>query len=158
MSLYNMLFGRNPMSPFYLSMLGLCPDDVGRFRDCFLQQTDEGEERIVIYTRNGGGNRDSYEDVTEKLRAHPEFVTDFDDDFDCTYASYVFKVPEKFKEKIKILSDMPHQHVDPGARFKEMLEKLQSGNMDDPEVRHAVEVGKKILEPIIEQLNQKKES
>lgn len=161
MSLYNALFGHNPFAPFYLSTLGLCPDDVGRFRDCFLRKDPEsGEERIVIYTRNGGGNRDSYEETIEKLRAHPEFVIDFDDDFDCTYASFVFKVPEKFKEKIAAISDLPHQHVNPGERFKELLTKLQSGNMEDPEVRHAVEVGKKILEPIIEQLNAppKKES
>jgi hypothetical protein len=87
MSLYNLLFGRNPLAPFYLAILDLTPDDVGRFRDCFLQKTDEGDVRIVVYTRNGGGNRDDYAQITSDLQAHPEYVTDFDDDFDCTYAS-----------------------------------------------------------------------
>jgi hypothetical protein len=147
-----MLFGRNPLSPFYLAILGLCPDDVGRFRDCFLQKTDEGEIRIVIYTRNGGGNRDDYAEVTEKLQAHPEYVTDFDDDFDCTYASYVFKVPARFTDTVKSIAERQDQHIDPGARFKDLLDKMQSGKDDDPAVKRALEVGKQILEPILSKL------
>jgi hypothetical protein len=154
MSMYAMLFGRNPLAQVYLAMLGLSPDDVGRFRDCFLQKEDGEEPRIVVYTRNGGGNRDDYAGTTESLQAHPEYVTDFDDDFDCTYASYVFKVPETFKEHIeKILATVEGQVVDPGARFQELLAKLESGDKSDPQVKHAMEVGEKILSPIIEHLN-----
>jgi hypothetical protein len=153
-SLYNALFGRNPLSPFYLAILGLDIADVGRFRDCFLQKTDEGEVRIVIYTRNGGGNRDAYEEVTKNLQAHPEYVTDFDDDFDCTYASYVFKVPDKLIDTVKAFAERPDQNVDPGARFKDLLDKMQAGKDDDPTVKHAMEVGKKILEPIIDKLKE----
>lgn len=153
MSLYNLLFGRNPLAPFYLAVLDLCPDEVGRFRDCFLQKTDDGELRIVVYTRNGGGNRDDYAGTTAILRAHPEYVTDFDDDFDCTYASYVFKAPARFAETLKVLADRSDQNVDPGARFKDLLDKMQAGKDDDPAVKHALSVGKKILEPIIEQLD-----
>lgn len=52
MSLYNMLFGVNPASGVILATLGLKPDEVGRFRDCFIS-----DGQIAVYTRNGGGNR-----------------------------------------------------------------------------------------------------
>lgn len=152
MSLYNMLFGANPLGPFYLAVLGLAPGDVGRYRDCFLQKTDEGEGRIVIYTRNGGGNRDDYAGTTATLQDHPEYVTDFDDEFDCTYASYVFKIPERYKEALKPMLEDPTQQVDPGARFQELIAKLNSGDKSDPQVAHAIEMGTKILGPIIESL------
>ena len=53
MSLYNMLFGVNPLASACLFALGLRPQEVGRFRDAFIEN---GE--IVVLTRNGGGNRD----------------------------------------------------------------------------------------------------
>lgn len=155
MSLYNMLFGNNPLATAYLGMLNLSPTDVGRFRDCFLRKTDLGEIQIVVYTRNGGGNREEYEDVTDTLRAHPDYISDYDDDFDCTYASYVFRVPEQFKDVVAKMVDLPNQQVDPAARFQDLLQKLQSGNKDDPSVQHAMKVGKEILGPIIDSINKK---
>lgn len=93
MSLYNMLNGFSGNARIALAMLAIKPEDCGRFRDAWI---DVGGEKIIIYTRNGGGNRESYEDVTEAFRSHPLFVEDFDDDFDCTYASYVFRVPNDY--------------------------------------------------------------
>jgi len=51
-SLYNMLFGQNPIGDVLLATLGLKQDDVGRYRDCFV-----ADGHIAVYTRNGGGNR-----------------------------------------------------------------------------------------------------
>ncbi len=53
MSLYNALFGTNPASDFFLGLLNLTREDVGRFRDVYL----DGDE-IAVYTRNGSGNRE----------------------------------------------------------------------------------------------------
>jgi hypothetical protein len=157
MSLYNMLFGTNPLAHLYLSMLGLTDGDTGRFRDCFLAKDPEtGEEHIVIFTRNGGGNRDDYAGTTATLQSHPEYVRDFDDEFDCTYASYVFKVPTAFKSIVeKITSTLEDQHTDPGSRFQELLKKLETNDKSDPQVKHAIEVGEKILGPIVEHLKGK---
>jgi len=158
MSMYNLLFGSNKLGPFYLAILGLEKEETGRFRDCFLTKTDGGEDRIVIYTRNGGGNREDYEEVTAALRAHPQFVTDFDDDYDCTYASYVFKVPDHFAQAVRALAEKtPDQHIDPGARYQDLLAKMQAGKNDDPQVARALQVGQQILEPIIKALNGREE-
>lgn len=155
MSLYNMLFGRNPMSRLLLSMLNLTEGDVGRFRDCYIARDDQNRPHIVIYTRNGGGNRDDYEEVTSALQAHPEYVTDYDDDFDCTYASYEFKVPEKFLATVEELATLGAEPDDsPMERFKKLIENMQTGKADDPDVKRAMEVGKDIFGRIEEQMKQ----
>lgn len=92
MSLYNMLNGVNPATFVILPMLGeKHPDQYPRFRDCFI----DGEE-IHIYTRVGGGNRNCGFGE-EELQAHPNYLRDEDDDFDSTYATYIFSVPEQWK-------------------------------------------------------------
>ena len=48
-------------------------------------------------TRVGGNNRHSgYGE--EELEKHPNFIRAYDDDFDNTYGTYVFSVPEQWKE------------------------------------------------------------
>lgn len=107
MSLYNMMFGVNSATFFVLPMLGYHPDFYPRFRDCFTSDEcyPEYNDHIHIYTRTGGGNRDSYEAENDAMRDIEGYVTDFDDNFDSTYASWVFKVPERWKadyDKIKV--------------------------------------------------------
>lgn len=94
--LYNMLFGWNPACVLVAPML---TDEnpqhfFPRFRDCFVS---DDERHIEIYTRVGGGNRDGYADEIERLRSMPTYVTDEDDDFDCTYATFTFEVPEEWR-------------------------------------------------------------
>ena len=98
MSLYNLMNGINPAAIFILPMLGHHPDWYGRFRDCFV---DDG--MIHVYTRLGGGNREDYEDIIKKIRAHPDFVTDRDDDFDCTYATFIFNVPKQWQADFDLI-------------------------------------------------------
>lgn len=92
MNIYNMVNGYNPACIFFLPMLGKKESEYPRFRDCFL--SDDGK-RIVIYTRVGGGNRNSGfgEDA---LYEDPNFVKTYDDDYDSTYGYYEFSVPEKW--------------------------------------------------------------
>lgn len=90
MSMYNMVFGVSGAAPLLLGALGLTEEQCGRFRDCYL--TEAGE--IAVYTRNGGGNREAYQDVIDALARHPCYLRDEDDDFDSTYATIYFRVPE----------------------------------------------------------------
>lgn len=149
MSLYNMLFGVNPLTPLLKEMLFLdkvgmedFPDELswtsedgkkyfdfelvvngdskavkvwkrwkdqlilkecyptGRFRDIYYDKT---EGIVVLYTRNGGGNREYYQYVFDLLSKHPNYLRDYDDDYDCTYAYIEFSVPELYK---KFLNDL----------------------------------------------------
>lgn len=94
-----MIHGMSPAAFLIVPMLGKHPQEFPRFRDCFTE--DEGRPEynghIHVYTRTGGGNREYYADENNEMRSHPDFVDDFDDGFDATYASWIFKPPAKWK-------------------------------------------------------------
>ncbi len=91
MSLYNMMNGFNPACVLIMPMLGRKQEDYPRFRDCFVE-----DGKIAIFTRVGGGNR-GCGFGEEELYKDPNFDTTYDDEFDSTYATYLFNVPEKWK-------------------------------------------------------------
>ena len=93
MSMYNLINGFNLATVFFLPMLGKRPEEYPRFRDCYLS---EDNQRIVIFTRVGGNNRNSGFNE-EKLYEDPNFVETYDDEFDNTYGYYEFNPPEKWK-------------------------------------------------------------
>lgn len=66
MSFYNLLFGKNPDSDKLMTILDLDYGSVGRFRDIYVKNN-----RIILYTRNGGGNRPDYKHVFKYLSKHP---------------------------------------------------------------------------------------
>lgn len=115
MSLYNLVNGVNQATFYILPMLGKHPDEYPRFRDCFIgkmtnhkqktdlvgipiKQHDIKEKQISVYTRVGGGNRESYPEEIAALRANPNYIEDYDDDFDNTFATFLFKVPKKWEK------------------------------------------------------------
>jgi len=103
MSLYNLLHGTNKSAALLLKVLELDQSggkwNTGRFRDIYLNKDGT---KIILLTRNGGGNRKDY--FPNNIVKHPNYITDYDDDFDCTYAYIEFSVPEKFKELVAKLS------------------------------------------------------
>ena len=95
--LYNVINGYNSACVFIMPMLGRKENEWPRFRDCYVEESEEHGHLIVIYTRVGGNNRDSgYGE--EELYEDPLFVETEDDEYDCTYAVYKFRVPEKWKK------------------------------------------------------------
>lgn len=118
--MYNMLFGVNKDYSIFLEMLGLKKEDCGRFRDCYMQ-----DNKIIIYTRNGGGNREEYQEVIDKLATHKNYFTDYDDDFDCTYCYIEFSIPDEFKEDCK---NMESENFIPSERFKILIDNLNRQN------------------------------
>ena len=99
MSLYNMINGFNPACVIIMPMLGRKQEDYPRFRDCYVE-----DGKIAIYTRTGGNNRNcGYGE--EELYKDPNYVSSYDDDFDPTYATYLFTVPEKWKADFDLIMD-----------------------------------------------------
>lgn len=107
MSLYNMMFGFNPACILLMPMLGRRENEYPRFRDCYLS---DDKEHIVIYTRVGGNNRDCGfgEDA---LYDDPNFYRTYDDDYDNTYASYEFNVPEKWRKDFDFIVNNEYERV-----------------------------------------------
>lgn len=141
MSLYNAINGVNQATFFILPMLGKHPDEYPRFRDCFiggLENADENdqfgipqkktsEEKVIsVYTRVGGGNRDDYESQIEELQKMPNYLRDYDDDFDSTFATFVFSIPEKWKADFDKITEGKANEIsdDYKAELKRVFPKL----------------------------------
>lgn len=131
--LYNVLFGVNPASDVLLATLGLDRRSVGRFRDVWVEP-----ERIVVHTRNGGGNRKHWDEETEagescsctgcimtyRLPKHPQYLGDEDDSFDCTYANVYFSFPPDYAEELKQFVVEP-DHVKPSEKWQQLLKEME---------------------------------
>ena len=170
MSLYNMVFGVNPMTQVLLSMLDLYVGaekgdrkwPTGRFRDVNVEERD-GKKVIAVFTRNGGGNRQCWDDgsnsykgeggrcecpgcvISNILPKHPNYIESVDDDFDSTYATIYFEVPDKFKDTIEEFYD--ESAMKPMDRFNQMLTNLRNKHVDD-DVKRALRVGGELLKQL----------
>jgi len=106
MSLYNMVNGINPAAGKLLSMIGIDPKAIPRFRDVWIS---EDLNTITILTRTGGGNRDDYAGSNAALAESPLYLNDEDDDFDSTFAKFNYRVPED--EKTSFINDLNHPEL-----------------------------------------------
>lgn len=141
MSFYNMFFGTNEKAIFLLKCLGFSKEDVPRFRDCFI-----AGNTICIYTRTGGDNRyyydnkeirrsnypDHFEEGKEHngpwnddLRKNLNYLTDIDDDFDCTYANFFFKFPDEYKNDLEALAKQSVDYT-PSEKWKILLNSFEN--------------------------------
>jgi hypothetical protein len=99
--MYGMLFGQNPQADVILATLGLTRDSVGRFRDAYV-----ADGQIVVYTRNGGGNRECWH------ADEPEYG-----EAGCRNEPFTKNVPEAFWQ------DSPAKDCDCGSNIHSANEK-----------------------------------
>lgn len=121
--LYNALFGMNPDRDKLMEIVGVSSGDFYRFRDCYLNQ----EGNVTVHTRGGGGNREDHGDPEDEFGDNPNFLGAEDDDFDCTYLNYFFKVPEEAKSLV--------EGIEPSMPPAEKWELLISGLMKSNEAK-----------------------
>lgn len=163
MGMYNMLFGMNPATPYLLAALNMSFQGEkwgiegeyapGRFRDIFLTRNNEGEDIVILYTRNGAGNRECWDlegcpDYGEgdpsihserclvfinwKLTQHPLYIRDYDDDFDGTYAYFEFRIPSILEEALdRLIEDQGGEPRSVAEAFKEFVSELKEGKHED---------------------------
>jgi hypothetical protein len=152
MSMYNLIHGENKMASLLLGLLGLFRDDIPRYRDCFWNG-----ERIGIYTRVGGGNRDDYEEGIAFLRAQPTYISDVDDDFDNTYATFYFRMPDRYAWVIPQLTAADATPEQKWHTFLAKLEDIHGAGKDDPQVQRVMQAMKPFLDVLVGQLEKVKE-
>ena len=97
----------------------------GRFRDIFFERDESGKGNIILYTRNGGGNRDAYEWVFTLLEEHPLYLSDWDDDFDSTYAYIKFSAPKEIEEFFEGVEAGKFERV--SERFQREIQEMEEG-------------------------------
>ena len=92
----------------------------GREHDAFVSCTFSPDEHHFLINV-GGGNR-GCDFGEEKLYKHPEYVTTFDDSFDSTYGTYVFKVPKKWKADFKKITSGKIKEISP--EYQKQIHKI----------------------------------
>ena len=127
MSMYEMVFADGEDGLPLLGSLGFKNvGEVGRYRSVWLELDGDNNPRIAVYTRNGGNNRCDY---MPDFSDHPNFLFDRDDDFDCTYATIYFSLPEAL---LKVLNELPdwkekiQKEVDMSDRWVKVIESLKA--------------------------------
>ena len=171
MSMYNMIHGYDPTSGLVLSILGVTPEQIPRYRDSYIDG-----ERLVIYTRTGGGNRDYYENLescssnypdyfvegedhpsgpwNDDLRDIPGFLYDSDDDYDCTYASFYYEIPDNFlylKDKLMSMARNETQE----ERWEAAIDRIKNASQYDPLVLRMTEAFAPLFESLEKSLSEK---
>lgn len=141
MSLYNFLFGVNNETPILLGMLSLNMEYFSRFRDVELIANGT---KIQVLTRTGGGNREDYKENWEKIRANQFYITDYDDDFDSTYAYIEFKVPEQYIETTKIMFNKEPLNIK--DKFENEIKEMDNPNSEAS--KKADEIAKQLMNAI----------
>lgn len=131
--MYDLLTFKYEYANELLSMLGLTPDSVGRYRDCYLSKDGK---KIIVYTRMGGPNRDDYKYEIWKLQKHKMYIKDYDDDWDVTFSSFEFSIPFEHMKRVKELFETADTRT--GAEkvqdaFKEMEDNPDKFNEEHPE-------------------------
>lgn len=111
--------------------------DVGRFRDAWVEKGEDGPV-IAVYTRNGDGNREHIEEhddtvvagmectctgciATYHLPEHPNYLRDADDEFDPTYATFYFSVPQEYREA---LGEVAIEPVNMSQRWRDAIDAI----------------------------------
>jgi hypothetical protein len=131
MSMYEMMFGSNGFARAAVLLPVLGVSDVGRFRDCWVEKDEAGEPIVVVYTRNGGGNRPDYAEIIERLQQHPLYVRDADDAFDCTYATFYFRCPPEYRDDLLAVAES--EPVDTDERWQRAIAAIAEGLRPAPD-------------------------
>jgi hypothetical protein len=118
----------------------------GRFRDIYL---NEDGTLITLYTRNGGGNRNEYFYIFDILKTHPNYLNDYDDDFDGTYAYVEFSIPEQAKDLIKTLVT-GEKPLTVSEKFEQTMKEMQGMSKEDFEKDPRFKPIKEMFEKIAE--------
>lgn len=152
--LYNMLFGTNPASQYLLAAIGFNLENqsgwpLSRFRDTY---ANEDGTKVFVFTRNGGLPFEDQVMINEKLTQHPNYVKHWLDEFDSTYCTYEFNVPEEFLKITKQIAEMTDT-MPPMQRFKKLMDDM-TNNKSNEQVDHAVNAGNKILDAILSATDQ----
>lgn len=124
MSMYSLVFGKSEWPTEIMRMFGLTPEMIGRYRDHWIERDPTMENALIlaVYTRNGGGNREDYAEQIGQMQALATYVSDEDDTFDSTYATFRFRMSRQAMESW--LTDLDHAEIDPSVTVDKVLDQL----------------------------------
>lgn len=140
MSMFDLVFGSNPnVKQFVDTVIG----NTGRYRSAWIEKGQDGLPILAVYTRNGGGNREHWDKdkepgdqcdctgciATYRLPKHRLYISDSDDEFDSTYATFYFHLPEELLRQLDTANpgwrERVQAHVNMSERWLEVIESLK---------------------------------
>lgn len=154
MSLYNMLMGRNPFSPYLLAAIGITSETaeqypLGRIRDVY---TNAEATKVFILHRNYGEAGLPFDDAMAK---NPNYVqkllADQRTGKETTFWLYEFNVPAIGKDIAKEVAQNSDT-IPAFDRYQMAIEDMAAGK-ENPQTEHMMAVGKKIFEPLMRSLD-----
>lgn len=109
-------------------VLGIRFEALPRYRDAWSEKYDGDQVRLAIYMRIGGANREAHANQIEQLTSLPYYLSDHDDAYDDTYATFYFRIPtvEEHKAAGLITED------DSVTRYNEIVEAMIEESVDEP--------------------------
>lgn len=129
MSLFDLVIGRSgwPMGVVD-TIYGVQPDMCPRYRDHWLEREGDEEALILaVYTRTGGGNREEYVEQNAQMQALPTYVSDADDTYDSTYATFRFRLTrEEMLARIQACDTEGTAVLTPGATPEDSWNEMWS--------------------------------
>lgn len=146
MALYTQLFGENKDAVAILGFANLNRDMFPRYRDVFL--ADKGTT-IIVYTRIGGSNRIDYKQEIENIRKHNQYITDYDDNFDNTYAYFKFNILPKYLDTSKYM--FKEEPLNVTQLFERHIERAKDENSE--EYKKDLKIAEQIMKAIDSQPN-----
>lgn len=146
MALYTQLFGENPDAAALLGFAGVTRKMFPRYRDVFL--ANDGRN-IIVYTRIGGSNRDSYLNEIRTIINHPQYKDNCDDEKDNTYAYFKFKILPEYEEVAK--SMFKEEPIPVFQMFEEHIEKAKDPTSE--EYKKDMEIAEQMMKAIKSQPN-----
>lgn len=136
MSLYDIAVGTHPAMTVLLHALGATDEGkislIPRLRDVYLYP-----EEIRILTRTGGGNRDEYAVDNEWLRSFDNFLRDWDDEYDSTYAWWAYSWPDSWRPQLQHMLETIQEEAPElmpeslRAPFEKAIQRIREGGNAD---------------------------
>lgn len=139
MSVYELAFP-DPTRPARLAILcaalDIKPTAFDRLRDGWVELVDD-QVQLALYARIGGPNRRDHQDAISALQTHPHYLSDRDDSWDRTYATFRFRLPPHHAEEL--LADVLHHSAHPGEvdsdkRWQDAIARIKRGDVTPDEL------------------------
>jgi hypothetical protein len=128
-NMYGLVIGNSGWPKALMDIMwDITPEMVGRYRDHWLEKDESGDEPalvLAVYARIGGGNREEYADNIRQMQALTTYVSDADDSYDNTYATFRFRMSRTDFIARMVAQEVEHKvEVTDGSSYDDVWDEL----------------------------------
>lgn len=90
-------------------------------------EAEPGVIYALLHTRQGAGNREDYEVNIDELKSHPDFLGDYEDFSDSTYANFVYRTDLTSTDLARFAEE--RRHAATVFKQKDLIARINSGDL-----------------------------